>query len=62
VIKSRRMKWAGHVTSMEDRRGAYRVSVGKTDGNRPLGIPKHRWENNIKIYHQEMEWGRNGQD
>jgi len=44
VIKSRRMRWAGHVAFMGERRGAYRVLVGKTEGKRPLGRPKRRWE------------------
>jgi hypothetical protein len=60
-MKSRRMKWAGHVTHMEEGRGVYRVSVGKPEGKRPLGRPRHRWENNIKMDFQEgrcrgMEW------
>jgi hypothetical protein len=50
VIKSRRMRWAGHVVCMGERRGVYRVSVGKPEGKRPLGRPRLRWENNIKIY------------
>jgi len=48
VIKSR-MRWAGHVACMDERRGVYRVLVGKPDGKTPLGRPKHRWEDNIKI-------------
>jgi hypothetical protein len=48
-IKSRRLKWAGHVAGMEKRRGAYRVSVGKTTGRRQLGRPRRRWEDNIKM-------------
>jgi len=43
VIKSRRMRWAGHVSRMGERRGVYRVLVGKPEGKRPLGRPKHRW-------------------
>jgi len=49
VIKSRRMKWAGHVASMGESRGVYRVLLGKPEGKRPLGRPRHRWENNIKM-------------
>ena len=49
VIKSRRMRWAGHVARMGERRGVYRVLVGKPEGKRPLGRPRHRWENNIKM-------------
>jgi hypothetical protein len=49
VIKSRRLRWAGHVAHMGKRRVAYRVLVRKPEGRRPLGRPKHRWEDNIKI-------------
>jgi hypothetical protein len=49
VIKSRRMRWAGHAAHMGERRGAYRVSVGKPDGKIPLGRPRPRWEDNIKM-------------
>jgi len=43
VIKSRRIKWAGHVARMAEERGAYRVLVGKQEGKRPLGRPRRRW-------------------
>ena len=49
VIKSRRMRWAGHVARMGDGRGAERVLVGRTEGKRALGRPVHRWEDNIKM-------------
>jgi hypothetical protein len=49
VIKSRIMRWLGHVAHIGDRRGAYRDLVGRADGNRPLGRPRRRWEDNIKI-------------
>jgi hypothetical protein len=49
VIKSRRMMWAGHVGRMGEERGVYRVLVGRPEGKRPLGRPRRRWENNIKI-------------
>jgi hypothetical protein len=49
VIKSRRLSWAGHVACMGERRGAYRPLVGKPEGRRPLGRPRHRWEDNIKM-------------
>jgi hypothetical protein len=49
VIKSRRLRWAGHVTRMGERRGAYRALVGKPEGRRPLGRPRRRWEDNIKM-------------
>ena len=43
VIKSRRMRWAGHVARMDEERGVYRVLVGKPEGRRPLGRPRRRW-------------------
>jgi len=46
VIKSRRMRWAGHVARMEERRGVYRVLVGKPEGKKPLGRPRCRREDN----------------
>jgi len=49
VIKSRRMRWAGHVARMGKRRGVYRVLVGKSEGKRPLGRPRRIWEDNINI-------------
>jgi hypothetical protein len=49
VIKSRRMSWAGHVARMEEWRGIYGVLVGRPEGKRPLGRPRHRWEDNIKM-------------
>ena len=49
VIKSRRMRWAGHVARMEEGRGVYKVLVGKPEGKRPLGRPRRRWEDNIKM-------------
>ena len=48
VIKLRRIRWAGHVASMSERRGVFRVLMGKPDGKRPLGRPRHLWEENIK--------------
>ena len=47
VVKSRRMRWAGHVARMGEGRGVHRVLVGKPEGKRPLGRPRHRWEDNI---------------
>ena len=47
VIKSGKMRWAVHVARMRERRGIYRVLVGKPEGKRPLGRPRYRWENNI---------------
>jgi len=49
VIKSRRMRWAGHVARMGERRGVYRVLVGKSESKRPLGKPRRRWEDNIRM-------------
>jgi hypothetical protein len=51
------MKWAGHVVHMGERRGVYRVLVGKPEGKRPLGIPRLRWEDNIKMDLQEVGFG-----
>jgi len=47
VIKSRRMRWTGYVVRMGERRGVYRVLVGRPEGKRPLGRPRHRWEDDI---------------
>jgi hypothetical protein len=49
VIKSRRLRWAEHVARMGEGRGVYRVLVGRPEGKRPLGRPRHRWEDNIKM-------------
>jgi len=49
VIKSRRMRWAGHVARMGEERGVYRVLVGKPEGRRPLGRPRRRWMDNIRM-------------
>jgi hypothetical protein len=54
VIKSRRMRWAGHVARMGEGRGAYRVLVRRPEGKRPLGRPRHRWEDNIKMDLREI--------
>jgi len=51
------MRWAGHVARMGKRRGVYRVWMGKPEGKRPLGRPRHRWEDNNKVDHQEVECG-----
>ena len=55
VIKSRRMRWAGHVAGMGEMRGVYRLLVGKPEGKRPLGRPRRRWEDNIKTDLQELD-------
>ena len=57
VVKSRRMKWAGHVARMGEGRGVYRVLVRKSEGKRPLGRPRRRWEDNIKTELQEVGRG-----
>jgi len=67
VIKSRRMRWAGHVARMGERRGVYRVLVGKPEGKKPLRRPRCRWEDNIKMDLQEvgcggMDWIELAQD
>jgi hypothetical protein len=49
IIKSRRMRWAGHVARMGEKRNVYRLLLGKPDGKRPLGRPRRRWMDNIKI-------------
>ena len=48
VVKSRRMRWAWHVARMGEGRGVHRILVGKPEGKRPLGRPRHTWEDNIK--------------
>jgi len=59
VIKSRRMRWAGPVARSVggERRGLYRVLVGRLEGRRPLGRPRHRWEYNIKMDLHEVDCG-----
>jgi len=57
VLKSRKMRWVGHVLHMGERRGIYTILVGKPEAKRPLGRPRHRWEDNIKIDLQEVGWG-----
>jgi hypothetical protein len=58
VMKSRILRWAGHVARMGERRGAYRTLVGKREGRRPLERPRRRWEDNIKMDIREVGWGR----
>jgi hypothetical protein len=57
MIRSRRMRWAGHVACMEAKRNAYKVSVGNPEGKRSLGIPRNQWEDNIKMVLRVIEWG-----
>ena len=54
VVKSRRMRWAGHVSRMGDGRGVHRVLIGKPEGKRLLGRPRPRWEDNIKMDLREV--------
>jgi hypothetical protein len=58
VVKSRQMRWAGHVARMGVDRGVHRVLVGKPEGKRTLGRPRRRWEDNIKIDLREVGGGR----
>jgi hypothetical protein len=58
VVKSSRMRWAGHVARMGKNIGVHRVLVGKPKEKRPLGRPRRRWEDNIKMDLQEIGWGR----
>jgi len=67
VIKSTRLRWAGHVARMEKGRGVYRVLAGRPKGKRPLGRPRHRWKDNIKLDLMEIgidgvNWIRLAQD
>ena len=66
VVKSRRMRWAGHVARMGEGRGVHRVLMGKPEGKRPLGKPRRRWKDNIKMDLQEVgggdDWMELGQD
>jgi hypothetical protein len=55
VIKSRRMRSAGHLARMGEGRGVYRILVGSSEGKRPLGRPRRRWEENIKMDLREIE-------
>jgi len=54
VIKRRRMRWAGHVARMGEERGVYRVLVGKAEGRKPLGRPRRRWVDNIRMDLREV--------
>ena len=67
VISSRRMRWTGHVARMGEERGVYRVLVGKPAGRRPLGRPRRRWVDNIRmdlhrVGHGYMDWFGRAQD
>jgi hypothetical protein len=55
-IKSRRMRWAGHVARMGEERNVYKVFMGKPEGKRPLGRPRRGWEDDIRMDHMEIDW------
>jgi hypothetical protein len=57
IIKSRRMRWVGHVARMGEKRNAYRLLVGKPEGKRPPGRPRCRWVDNIRMDLGEVGWG-----
>jgi hypothetical protein len=57
IIKSRRVRWAGHVARMGEKRHAYMLLVGKPEGRRPLGTPRRRWLANIRMDLVEVGWG-----
>jgi hypothetical protein len=57
IIKSRRMRLAGYVARMGEKRNAYRLLVGKQERKRPLGRPRRRWADNIRMYLGEVGWG-----
>jgi hypothetical protein len=56
-IKSRRMRWVGHVARMGEGRNVYRLLMGKSEGERPLERPRCRWDDGIKMDLREMGWG-----
>jgi hypothetical protein len=56
MIKSRRMRWAGHVARMGEKRNANRILVGKPEGKRPLGRLRRRWVDNIKMDLRDIRW------
>jgi hypothetical protein len=56
IIKSRRMRWAGHVARIGEKRNAYRLLVRKPEGKRPLGKPRRRWVDNIRMDLGEVGW------
>jgi hypothetical protein len=56
MIKSTRMRWRVHVECIERMRNSYKISVGKTEGERPLRRPRHRWKDNIRMDLKEIGW------
>jgi hypothetical protein len=64
IIKSRRMKWAGHVARMGEKRNVYRSLVGKPRGKKPLGRPRRRWVDLVEVGWGDVDWlriGRSGE-
>jgi hypothetical protein len=57
IIKSRRMRWAGHVARMGEKKNAYSLLVGKPEGKRPLGRPRRKWVDNTRMDLEEVGWG-----
>jgi hypothetical protein len=57
IMKLRRMRWAGHVARMDEKQNVYRLLVGKPEGRRPLGRPRSRWMDNIRMDLVEVGWG-----
>jgi hypothetical protein len=57
IIKSRRMRWAGHLARIGEKRNAYRLLMGKPKGKRPLGRPRYRWVDKIRMDLGEVGWG-----
>jgi hypothetical protein len=62
VIKARRMRWTGHVVRIGEVRSAYNILVGRPEGRRPLGRPRRRWEDNIKMGVGDVDWIHLAQD
>jgi hypothetical protein len=57
IIKAKRMRWAEHVARMGEKRNAYRLLVGNPEGRRPLGRPRRRWLDNVRMDLVEVGWG-----
>jgi hypothetical protein len=62
MIKSKRVRWAGYISRMEEKRNAYRIFVGQPEGKGPLGRPKRKWVDNIKMDLRAIGWGWYGLD
>ena len=62
VIKSRRLRWAGHVSRMEEGRSSFKILTGKPTAKRPLGRPRRRWEGNVRIGINAGSWVDSAQD